>query len=142
MSYLNTKQALISKLLSSSISGIDTSSIAYENNVFDPASKDAFIETFFLPASTESTGKTIASSDEDRGIFQISVYVQYNGGDYDNLQLQIIDSLRKIFANTTSSTYEDQQVDIMESEVNQGSISSGWFKRDMSVNYITFSKRA
>lgn len=141
MSYYDTKQALLTKLLSSSITGVSADDIAYENNTFDPASKTAYIETFFIPASTESTGKTITSSDEERGIFQISVYVQYNGGNYDNLQLQIIDSIRLIFANTTSSFYNGQQVDIMESEVNEGALNSGWFKRDISVNYLTFSSR-
>lgn len=141
MSYLNTKQALITKLLSANITGITVDDIAFENKNFDPKNKSKWISCYFIPASTESTGKTLASGDEQRGIFQVSVYVQLNSDDYDNTQLEIIDAILSEFQYSTNTVYNNQHVDILESTVNAGFENESWFKRDISINYLTFSIR-
>ena len=141
MSYLDTKQALMQQLIATSITGITTADISYENNDFDPASKSKFVAAYFIPATSESMGKTLASSDEQRGVFQVSVYVKLNGGAYDNDQLQMVDDILSGFLYTSETVYNGQTVQILESTVNSGSENESWFKRDISINYLTFSER-
>lgn len=141
MSYINTRNALTTQLLATSVTGVDGDDIAYENNEFDPSNKSLWLRASFLPASSLSTGKTLASSDEQRGIFQVSVFCAINNGSYDNIVLNAIDEILAGFRDTTSVSYLDQNVSIMESTVTSGSENEAWFKRDISINYLTFSKR-
>ena len=137
MSYLSTKQALIQQLLT--VASADD--IAFENKDYDPAAKDFYYACYFLPQVTESTGKTLASSDQQFGAFQVSVFVSRNRADFDNLQMEKIDLILSAFKNTTSTTYNNQKVDILESTVNGGIVLDSWFKRDITINYMTFSER-
>lgn len=141
MSYLNTKLALIQKLQNATITGITADDIAWENNNFDPSGKSQYIACYFIPAVTESLGKTLASSDQQEGIFQISVFISLDGGEYDHNQLQIVDDVLSEFQYSTSSVYNGQTVEILESTLNAGSENESWFKRDLSINYLTFSER-
>jgi hypothetical protein len=141
MSYLDTKQALVQKLLGTAFTDIAVSDISYENNDFDPTGKSAFIACYFIPASSEIMGKASTSNNEDRGIFQVSVYVNLNGGKYDNKQLKIVDEILSDFVYNSQSVYNGQTVQILESTVNTGSENESWFKRDVSINYLTFSER-
>ena len=84
MSYLDTKQALIQKLLATSITGITSADIAFENNDFNPTSKSKYIAAYFIPATSDSMGKKINSGDEHRGIFQVSVFIKLNSVDASN----------------------------------------------------------
>ena len=52
--------------------------LVYENSGFDAASVDKFCSLHFVPATSESTGKSASSSDEELGFIQISVYVNSN----------------------------------------------------------------
>ena len=141
MSYYDTKQALITRLLGLTITGIASGDIAFENNTFNPSAKDKFISAMFIPATSESMSQSASSSDEQRGIFQVSVFVKLNGGSYDNTQLQIVDSILSGFIYNTTTVYNGQTVQILESTVNSGSNDESWFKRDISINYLTFSER-
>jgi len=141
MSQLDTKQALIQQLLTVNSALFTTDDIAYENNVFNPENKTAWIESFFIPATTDATSKGVGTTYEDRGIFQVSVYVKLNSGSYDNDQLQIIDDVMLAFKSNSSIVYNNQQVDILNSTVNNGLPNESWFKRDISINYLTFSTR-
>ena len=137
MSYLDTKQALIQKLLATSITGITSADIAFENNDFNPTSKSKYIAAYFIPATSDSMGKKINSGDEHRGIFQVSVFIKLNSGNYDNDQLQIIDDILSGFQYGSQSVYNAQTVCILESTVNSGSENESWFKRDISIDYLT-----
>ena len=141
MSYYDTKQALIQQLTSITITGITSNDISYENSGFNPNGKSKFIAGYFIPATSEIMGKTSASSDYQRGIFQVSVFVKLNSDDYDNTQLQIIDSITTGFVYNTVTVYNGQKVQILESTVNSGSENESWFKCDISINYLTFSNR-
>ena len=141
MSYYNAKQALLQQLSSITITGIASADIAYENSNFNPIGKSKFISTTFIPAASAITGKTQASSNEQRGIFQVSVFVKLNSGEYDNTQLQIVDSIITGFVYNTVAVYNGQTVQILDSTVNSGSENESWFKRDISINYLTFSNR-
>jgi hypothetical protein len=96
---------------------------------------------YFIPATSESLGKTLDSSDEQRGIFQVSVFVALDDGQYDNLQLQVVDDILAGFRYSTSTVYNSQQVDILDSTVNNGTENEAYFKRDISINYLAFNKR-
>jgi len=141
MSYFKTKQALITQLLGASIPNITSSDIAFENKDFDPANKSLWLACYFIPATADSMGKTSASSDEQRGVFQVSVFTSLNNNDYDNAQLQTIDSILSAFQYNSGTVYNNQKVDILESTVNNGTENESWFKRDISVNYLTYSTR-
>ena len=141
MSYLKTKQALITELLATPITGITGADIAFENNDFNPTGKSLWLACYFIPATSETLGKTTASSDEQRGIFQVSVFVALNSVNYDNAQLTAIDEILSGFLYNTNIVYNGQKVDILTSEVNNGSESEAWYQRDISINYLTFSER-
>jgi hypothetical protein len=137
MSYLKVKKALLTKLLTA----VSANDLALENKKFDPSNKSLWYAAYFLPTSTDSMGKTSASSDEQRGIFQVSVFIDINRFDYDYSQLQAIDNILAAFTYNTSLVYNGQKVDILSSDVNSGLESGAWYQRNISINYLTFSER-
>lgn len=141
MSYLDTKQALIQKLIGASITGITSSDIAYENSDFDPTGKSKYIAAYFIPATSDAMSKSTVSSDDQRGVLQVSIYIKLNSGLYDNEQLQIVDDLLAGFVYNSTAVYNTQTVQILDSTVNAGSENESWFKRDISINYLTFTTR-
>ena len=141
MSYFKTKQALLTKLLSVPITGITADDISFENKTFDPKGKPIWLACYYIPATSESLGKTIDSSDEQRGIFQVSVFVALDDGNYDNLQLQAVDAILTEFRYNSVLPFDDIEVYISTSTVNNGIENESWFKRDISISYLTFSSR-
>ena len=141
MSFFNTKQALLTQLINNLPTGLTTADIAFENKNFNPANKPLWLAAYFIPATTDATAKSSASSDEDRGVFQVSVFVSLNNEDYDNTQLQAIDQLRSAFKYNTQIVYTTQTVQTLDSTLNNGTENESWFKRDISVQYLTFSTR-
>ena len=137
MSYFDTRQALIQRLINTSITGITAAEISYENSDFDPKGKSKFIAAYFIPATSETTGKELAAIQERRGIFQISVYVKLDSGQSDTAQLQMIDDILSGFAYGSVEVYNGQTINILESTVNSGSENEAWFKRDVSITYLT-----
>lgn len=137
MSYFKTKQTLINELLTV----IDAMDLAFENKAFNPENKSFYVACYFLPASSESMGKTLASSDQDRGIFQVSVFVPNNSDNFDNVQLEKIDLIAAVFRNTKQITYNGKTVEILDSSLNEGRNDESWFRRDLSINYLTYSTR-
>jgi hypothetical protein len=141
MSYLNTKQALITQFLATTVTGLTADDIGYQNKFFDPTNKPLWVMLTFIPATSVMMGKTTVDRNEDRGIFQVSVFVSIDNDEYDNAQLTAIDEILTGFQYNSSTVYNSQQVDILESTVNQGRESESWFERDISINYLTFSNR-
>ena len=141
MSYLDTKLALITQLEAASITGITSQDIAFENNNFDPASRPIWLSCYFLPATSQAMGKTASDRDEQRGVFQVSVFVSLDSDSYDNAQLTAVDEILRGFQYNSSTVYNSQRVDILESTVTRGRENESWFRRDISINYITFSNR-
>ena len=141
MSYLNTKQALITQFLAASVTGLTVNDIAYQNKFFDPANRELWVALYFIPATSQMMGKSTADKNEDRGIFQVSVFVSLDNPEYDNAQLTAIDQILTGFQYNSSTVYNGQQVDILDSTVNQGADSESWFQSDISINYLTFSNR-
>lgn len=141
MSQLNTKQAFISHLLSNLPSGVSVSDVAFENKKFNPKNKGLWLAAYYIPATSEMMGKSDNDRDEERGLYQISVFVPLNSASYDNAQLQAIDELKASFRYNTQLVYNDQTVSILSSETNAGVESEAWFQRDLTINFLTFTNR-
>ena len=139
MSYLDTRQALLTKLAAAAL--VPSTSIAYENKSFDPSGLSIWLSPFFIPATDGIMGKTSGSRNEHRGIFQVSVYVSKNATNFDSDQLDKIDDIISEFSYGSSATYSAQTVEVLESTVNGGRESESWYVRDISINYLTFSVR-
>ena len=86
-------------------------------------------------------GQSASSGDEQRGVFQVSVFVALNNNKFDETQLKAIDELISAFKYNTQMVYNTQTVQALECTVNTGSESEAWYQRDISVNYLTFSNR-
>lgn len=141
MSQLNTKQAFVSHLLNSLPSGVSVSDVAFENKKFNPKNKSLWLAAYYIPATSEMMGKSDNDRDEERGLYQISVFVPLNSVNYDNAQLQAIDELKVAFRYNTQLVYNDQTVSILSSETNAGVESEAWLQRDLTINFLTFTNR-
>jgi hypothetical protein len=49
----------------------------------------------------------------------------------------MIDDILSGFAYGSAEVYNGQTINILESTVNSGSENEAWFKRDVSINYLT-----
>jgi hypothetical protein len=139
MSYLKTRDALITKLLDATITHIENTDIAYDNREFDPSEKDNWLGVYFIPADSQPNGKLVGDTDTNTGFIQVSVFSKSGG--YDVKQLEIIDSVLSEFKNSSVATYQDQNVCVLNSTVGQGFYSDGWWKRDITIKYLTKNKR-
>ena len=137
MSYLDTKQALIQQLLT--VPAISANDIAFENKKFNPKNKELWYAAYFIPATSETLGKTVGSGEGQRGIFQVSVFIPLNQSDYGNSQLTAIDNVLSVFKYNVKSVYNTQTVSMLDSTVNNGVETESWFQRDISVNYLTLN---
>ena len=124
-------------LIAGVISALPTMAIAYENQDFDADAVSEFVSVHYMPSTVEGLGKTSGSVDEWRGVFQVSIFIKLNSGTFDNRQLEIADELKSVFF-----THAELGAAYIESaELNQGASESGWFKRDLSINYISYQTR-
>jgi hypothetical protein len=141
MSYLNTRQALVTQFLATTVTGLTVADIASDNEFFDPANKSIWVMLTVIPASSGAMGKGSTDTNEDRGIFQVSVYIPINIKDRSILAVTAVDEIRAGFQFNTSTVYNSQQVTILDTTVNQARLSEAWFQTDISINYLTFSNR-
>jgi hypothetical protein len=141
MSYLDTRQALVTQFLATTVTGLAVADIASDNEFFDPANKSLWVMLTVIPASSEAMGKTTSDRNEDRGIFQVNVFTPVNTKDRSILSATAVDEIRAGFQYNSSTVYNGQQVDILDITVNQGRVTEAWFQADISINYLTFSNR-
>jgi hypothetical protein len=141
MSYLKTRQALVTQFLAATVTGLTVADIASDNEFFDPANKSLWVMLTVIPASSDAMGKGSADTNEDRGIFQVSVFIPVNTKDRSILAATAVDQIRAGFQFNTSTVYNSQQVTILDTTVNQARLSEAWFQTDISINYLTFSNR-
>jgi len=141
MSYLKTRQALVTQFLATTVTGLTADDIETDNEFFDPASKSMWVSLAVIPASSQSIGKAYTDNNEDRGIFQVSVFIPVNAKDRSILSATAVDQIRAGFQFNTESVYNGQAVSMQDTTVNQGRLSEAWFQTDISINYLTFSSR-
>lgn len=131
MSQADTEKALVNQL----IAQLAPIEILYENENKIPAGNE-FLSSFFIPASNDPIDKT-SSCTQDEGIFQVTVATSINS--YNNRSLEIVDQVLQAFGINSELTYNNQKVSITETSVNAGRQVDGFFKRDVSIDYLTFS---
>jgi hypothetical protein len=136
MSQITIRNALLGQAITT-LTPLIGDKLAYENNDFDPDGLDAWASFHFIPATSETMGKTAASSDDERGFMQLSVYIKTNALTYDNQQLEIIDAIKKDFYYGVIIG----EVNILEVTTNNGYTSESWFKRDLTINYSSYQSR-
>tara|TARA_R110002020_G_scaffold297684_1_gene513460 strand:+ start:956 stop:1387 length:432 start_codon:yes stop_codon:yes gene_type:complete len=142
MSSLDTFAALTTQLVASSITGINTTTdIAYPNDSFDPAGKAQWLACYYQPATSEMLGKSAVSANDDRGFFQVSIFTKRDPGGSIAGSLAIVDDIKSNFVYNTVLTYNNQQVEILDSVPQQAREVDGWFQQDITINYLTFSQR-
>lgn len=132
MSQYATEQTLINALIDEFGGDVQ---LMYENVNVEPKGED-FIEAFFIPVSNDSTGKA-ASDTQDEGIFQVTVALRK--GEYQNRLLQLVDRVQNAFAVSSTLSYQGKDVYITSYSTNAGRESDGFYKRDVSIEYLTFS---
>jgi hypothetical protein len=140
MSYLDTRQALVTQFLATSVTGLTVADIGYDS-FFKPANKTLWVMVSVIPASSEAMAKTTSDRNEDRGTFQVSVFIPVKTKDKDIVSATAVDEIRTGFQYNSSTVYNGQQVDILDITVNQGRVTEAWFQTDISINYLTFSNR-
>jgi hypothetical protein len=141
MSYLDTRQALVTQFLATTVTGLDVANIASDNEFFDPSNKSLWVMLTVIPASSNAMGKGYADTNEDRGIFQVSVFVPINTKDRSILSATAVDQILAGFQFNSLAMYNGQQVSIQDINVNQGRVSEAWFQTDITIEYLTFSNR-
>ena len=136
MSQLQIRNDLLSQAITT-LTPLVGDNIAYENKEFDPKGLSAWASFHFVPATSESTGKSRASSDDERGFIQLSIYVKANAPDYDNQLLSIVDSVKTDFyyGVIIGST------NVLEVTTNNGFTVESWFKKDITINYSSYQSR-
>jgi hypothetical protein len=140
MSYLNTRQALVTQFLATTVTGLTVADIGYDS-FFKPANKLLWVMLTVIPASSNAMGKGSADTNEDRGTFQVSVFIPIKTKDKDIVSATTVDQIRAGFQFNTATVYNGQQVSIQDINVNQGRVTEAWFQTDISINYLTFSNR-
>lgn len=143
MSDTNTLHALRTLLLSTPITDITSANISFIDppKPFKPEGKKIWIAEDFIPASSESTGKTKASSNEDRGIYQLTVYVPLFLGDYGLSLSTAVDEIKAGFFYGETTTHNAQKVDILQVVAQSVTSNDAWSRRVISINYLTFSNK-
>jgi hypothetical protein len=140
MSYLDTRQALVTQFLATTITGLTAADIGYDS-FFKPANKSLWVMLTVIPASSNSMGKGYADTNEDRGIFQVSVFIPVKTKDKDIVSYTAVDEILAGFQFNSLAMYNGQQATILDATVNQGRPVESWFQTDISINYLTFSNR-
>ena len=138
MSDLNIRNALAETLVSA---GIPLERIAFENTSFDPLGKDYYIAFYFFPNEDRATGKSQTDSVDQDGFVQVSVFVEANRGDYGALYYQTIDTLKSVFLSGTQTSYNGQNVMILDSTNINPTITESWYQGGLTINYQAFKTR-
>ncbi len=141
MSQLDIKQAFLSHLLDNLPTGLTSSDVTFENKLVDHSGKDLWLAAFYIPATSQPLGKTSKDFNDDRGFYQVSVFVPLNSENYDNVQLQAISEIESAFSYNTELVYNDTKVFITGSDTNAGVETDAWFQRDLTINFLTFTQR-
>ena len=141
MSDYNIMQALRGIYATASTTTSTNTSYIDPPEPFTPYGQSLWFEEKFIPATSESLGKTKKSSDSDRGVYQITVYTPIDVGDYGKSMSDAVSAIKAVFYNGASNVYQGQKVDILEVKAQGQSENEAWVRRIISINYLTFSTR-
>lgn len=138
MSDLNIRRALATLLNSS---GIPLANIAWENTEFDPSNLDYYIAFYFFPASDSAFGKTQLDDSEQLGLVQVSVFTRLNAGDYGQKYYETIDIIKGAFRSGIETSYNGQDVAILDSTNINPTDSESWYQGGLTINYRALKER-
>ena len=143
MSRLYTKQALLDRLLTNLPTGVTVDDIKFKNpwKAFETEGRDIWLKTHIVEASSDTTGKSRGDSDEQRGFFQIDVFIPRLGTDYDNKLYVATDEIATAFSFGTQLVYNGQVVNILDSTSPDSKEDGAWFRKMITINYLTISAR-
>lgn len=141
MSYAVTRNSILTALLSR-VEQIELVlgypiGIAHENDSFDPTGYKMWLAYAYTPTTSESMGKIDTDSDDERGFFQVSCYIETGNQTLYNEQLAFFDMLKSEFKSGSLKN----AVIIDSATINGGRTQDNYFVRDMTINYKTFIKR-
>jgi len=141
MNDYNILQALRGIYVTSSTTTDTNTSYIDPPEDFTPYGKSLWFDEGFIPATSDTLGKTKQSSDSDRGVYQITVYTPIDVGDYGKSMSDAVSAIKAVFYNGASNVYQDQKVDILKVTAQGQSENESWVRRIISINYLTFSSR-
>lgn len=107
--------------------------------VINTATTELYIAEFFMPVTEESLGKNSTSSDESRGIYQVSVYGKDGGGR--RLVRSVADQIQSNFPYNRSYTRDNTTVTSMNTNQSSGRNSDGRYIIDVSINWFSYILR-
>ena len=141
MNDYNILQALRGVYVTSTTTTSDNTSYIDPPESFSPYGKPLWFDEDFIPATSDTMGKTKQSGDSDRGIYQITVYTPINVGDYGKSMSDAVSAIKAVFFNGASNVYQGQKVDILDVTAQGQSENESWVRSIISINYLTFSSR-
>ena len=109
--------------------------LAYQNKVFEPRGLSVWGALYLLPTTSESLGKGEQSSDDDRGIFQISGFTREHK--HENTRLDAVDEIKALYVKVVII----YNVHILDVTVGNADTSNGYHSRAISINYSTYTTR-
>jgi hypothetical protein len=136
MSQYLIHQALTQKVIDLAL-GIP---LSHENDDFDPEAQNSlFADLTLLTGDTESMGKAPLDSDDNIGIYQISLY-EVSGNSVKSI-LQTADTVMNAFKFGTEMTKGAVTVQVTNASRNGGRNVDGWYVIDISITYSAYVAR-
>jgi hypothetical protein len=137
---IDTYNALVTKLLSLTLTDITTDDIAWDNDGFKPAGKAAWLSAFYIPATIGAPSKD-ATAIAERGIFQVTVNVPSGDASdsivqYNTKALTIAQEILTGFASGLICEYNATKVQTLDSGLASPINGGGWYQVPISINYV------
>lgn len=143
MSRFKTSEALMEQLLNNLPTGVVDADVARKNQnpPFEPKGKEIWLDANAIEATSETNGKGFDDSDSQRGFFQIDIRVPATSYLNDSQLSFTVDELASAFRFGTSLVYNGQTVSIQDSTSPQSQPDGEWYRRMITINYLTISTR-
>jgi len=135
MSYKSITEALNQQLFDAALGY----PIARENKSLDSENVDLYLDTYLLPADTESLGKASTDSREEIGIFQISIRMKTEIGS--GKAWDALDLIKDAFPYAAEYTKDGVTVKLGETTSSNGRNINGRFVLDASINWTSYIQR-
>lgn len=141
---LTTYYGFVDHLTNATITDINIlSDVSWGNDNFNPTGKEAWLDVYYVPVGVGSTTKDVAGSNQT-GYLQISVNVplvsETTSVNYDIKQMQIINDIMTAFTDNSVVEYNGSKISVSNSSIQAARKSSGWYVRDITINYIKFGE--
>lgn len=99
-----------------------------------PTDGTKYLRAWVMPAGTSVV--TLKTGERQNGVFQIDVLTPKSESTFNNLEL--VDTVRALFPQTSEYVYGDQTVKVRWTDVSSIMESGSYWFTAVSVNYVTF----